>query len=780
MSEPLEDLDSILDAADDEVDDPANPSTSLATRARAAASAMPPPVAAHLPFIDAANKLKSDLLGLVDQLIASRDMGVLLTGSAGVGKTESMLAAASEMLDRAQPVVWASPTINMALETADRAASRGINAEVLHGRNELTCSYMDKVRTARAEGYAPGAFVCPSCPKHPDNLPGRMVELWTCGHYSALLRAKRAIRTAKQQKMRLPLVVTTYENAVAGLKYAQASKQGDIWRTRQVFFDEDPSRAMRERAVLSDDDLTRTPKEEAPANFLRILARARSLASDDRAVIAMAGFCLKNGQKSQVHEYDGSSFNGRELHHVLFTAANDLKLDLEVCLARASEWTPRVSKGEMFYADKGLLKYIVNAALPKVAEALHREIMFDYSGTPSTYAVRLDATRDGSWQYVLDKLVPFRSGRDNVVIGDAYADKDFVKSMFGGRPMATIEVRVELPANVRVFRSTSAKTTRRVMKIKELLHAVLDTEVSTVLQAEAGRRVLVYTHLAHRKDIEDWFASNEATYKLNEVAFEHYWSGRGKDQYKNYDSIICLGEPVPNLKGLVHEANALHPDEPEVLWNPKSKKIWSEDHRLERVWNMLATQELSQALMRIRPGIPSPSDKRMYIFGNHVPLPGDFIHALHALGTMSHLGDAKLTEGRLEVLTPECVRDYIVWVFQVTKCWCSLFLVTIYEKFNDYDGAAVLLNNTSRGTAAPWGTQVTNLLRPPTRSTVRLGWLRAQWSVRRGVELATELLPPPTRVRPSWLPNLQRPVDVYGDTDVALWALENLYRPEKP
>jgi hypothetical protein len=776
MSEPIEDLDEILDDPDDGTD----PTTSLATRVRAAAAAMPAPVAAHLPFIDAANKLKSNLVGLVDQLIASRDMGVLLTGSAGVGKTESMLAAASHMLDQAQPVVWASPTIDMALETADRAAGRGISAEVLHGRNELTCNYMDKVRTARAEGYAPGAFVCPSCPKHPDNLPGRMVELWTCGHYSALLRAKRSIRTAKQQKVRLPLIVTTYENAVAGLKYAQQSKQGDIWKTRQVFFDEDPSRAMREKAVLSDDDLTRTPKDEAPANVLRILSRARAIASDERAVMAMAGFALKNGEKSKIHDYDGSSFCSQELHHVLFTAANDLGLDLETCLARASEWAPRVGKGEMFHTDRGMLKYIVNAALPKFAEALHKEITFSYSGTPSTYAVRLDSTKDGHWQYVLDRMIPFRSGRDNVVIGDAYADKNFVRALFGGRPMATVEVRVELPHNVQVFRSTSAKTTRKVLRIREMLHAVLDTEVSTVLRAEAGRKVLVYTHLAHRKDIEDWFASNEDTYNLTEVAFEHYWSGRGKDQYRSFDTILCIGEPVPNLKGLVHEANALHPDEPEVLWNPKSKKIWSEDHRLERVWNMLATQELSQALMRIRPGIPSPSDKRMYIFGNQVPLPSDFIHALHALGQTSPSGDKKLHEGRLELLTPECVRDYIIWVFQVTGCWASPFLVTICEKFNDYDGAAVLLNNTGRRTAAPWGTQVTNLLRPPTRSEVRLGWLRAQWSVRRGVELATELLPPPTRVRPSWLPNLQRPVDVYGDTKLATWALENLYRPEQP
>lgn len=760
MSDAGDELDELLDGIDD-------PDDATSFRARVLAAAIPAPVVAHLPFLVAANRLKSDLLGLVDQLIASRDMGVLLTGSAGVGKTESMLAAAEVMLDRMQPVVWAAPTIEMAHETAARAEGRGISSEVLHGRNATTCDYMDKVLVSRAEGYAPGAFVCPSCPKHPDNLAGHMMELWTCGHYAALSRARRAIKQAKERKTRLPLVVTTYENAVAGLKHAQGSRQGDIWKTRQVFFDEDPSRAMRERAVLSDDDLTRTPKEEAPSNFLRILSMARAIAADERmkACAAMTGRTFKAASRSASHDFDGSSFTGRELHRLLFSAADALALDLEVCLARAAEWVTRVGKGEMFYADRGLLKYIVNAFLPTFAATIHKEITYDYSGTPSTYSVRLESGKEGGWQYILDRLVPFRSGQDNVVIGDAYADKDFVKSMFGTRPMATIEVRVALPDNVRVLRSTSANTTKSVMRVKELLHHLLDTEVSTVLQAEAGRRVLVYTQLGHKKAIEDWFAENNATYQLADIAFEHYWSGRGKDQYKNFDSIMCIGEPVPNLLGLVHEANALHPDESEILWSPDSKKIWSQDHRMERVWNMLATQELSQALMRIRPGMPSTTDKRMYIFGKQVALPVDFIHALHALGTVASSGDAKIQEGDFEPLSPEMVRDYILWVFQVAGCWCNPFLASLSK------------SGVASAPTAGGSDPIEDLLRPSPHLMEHSRWLREQWGVRHGVELAEAQLPPPAPLRTSWMRKSGPAIWVHGDVSRASQLLDTLYQP---
>lgn len=761
MSDAGDELRDLLDDVDSDGVD-------IKTRVLAVAAAMPVPIVAHLPFLAAANKLKSSLLGLVEQLIATQNMGILLTGSAGVGKTESMLATAEVMLDRQQPVVWAAPTIEMAHETAARAEGRGIQAEVLHGRNATTCDYMDKVLVSRAEGYAPGAFVCPSCPKHPDNLAGHMMELWTCGHYAALSRARRAIKQAKDRKTRLPLVVTTYENAVAGLKHAKGSRQGDIWKTRQVFFDEDPSRAMRERAVLSDDDLTRTPKEEAPSNFLRILSMARAIAADERmkACAAMTGRSFKSASRSVSHDFDTSSFTGRELHRLLFSAADALGLDLEACLARAAEWVTRVGKGEMFYADRGLLKYIVNAFLPTFAATIHKEITYDYSGTPSTYSVRLESGKEGGWQYILDRLVPFRSGQDNVVIGDAYADKDFVKAMFGGRPMVTIEVRVALPNNVRVLRSTSAKTTKSVMRVQELLHHLLDTEVSTVLQAEAGRRVLVYTQLGHKKAIEDWFAANNATYQLADVAFEHYWSGRGKDQYKNFDSIMCIGEPVPNLLGLVHEANALHPDESEILWSPDSKKIWSQDHRMERVWNMLATQELSQALMRIRPGIPSTTDKRMYIFGRQVALPIDFIHALHALGTVASSGDAKVQEGDFEPLSPEMVRDYILWVFQVAGCWCNPFLASLCKR-----GTATAPTD---GGSEP----IEDLLRPPPRFEIRLNWLRTQWGVRRGIEMAEAILPKPTPFRTSWMRKSGPTIEAYGDVSRAGQLLEVLYRPE--
>lgn len=774
MSDAGDELRGLLD---DDVDDDGD--VDIRTRVLALAAAMPAPIAAHLPFIDAANKLKSSLLDRVGDLIAGRNAGILLTGSAGVGKTESMLAAAEAMLDREQVVVWAAPTIEMARETEERASRRRIQGIVLHGRNASTCDYMDKVLVSRAEGYAPGVYVCPSCPRHPDNLAGQMMELNTCEHYRRLSSARRAIKRAKDTKTRLPLVITTYENAIAGLSHAAGSRQGDIWKTKQVFFDEDPSRAMRERAVLSDSDLTRTPREEYPSNLLRILSRAKAIVSDRQQASAavMSGLSVRPATASTSHDASDICFAGARLRDVLLSAADDLSpdknnpLDLETCLARCGEWAPSIGKGGLFSVSQDRQKYIVNAFLPKFAEALHDEYTRAYLGSDGTYSVRLERNGEGEWQYILDRLVPF-SGENNVIIGDAYADRGFVEAMFGvnhkagGRTMLTIDVRVALPDNVRVFRSTSAKATKRFLHVKELLHHLLDTEVSTVLQAEAGRRVLVYTQKGHKKNVEDWFAANDATYQLAEIAFEHYWSGRGKDQYKHFDTIVCIGEPVPNLLGLVHEANALHPGEDAIAWSPDSKKIHTQDNRLARVWNMLAVQELSQALMRIRPGMQSTTDKRMYIFGKQVDLPIDFIHALHWNGKTSVSGDAKLQEGDLMPLSPEQVRDYILWVFRVAGCWCNPFLASLSKR-----GAADAPTN---GISGP----IEDLLRPSPHLMEHSQWLRKQWGVRRGIELSEPALPPSAPLRTSWMTKLGHPVQVFGDVSRASQLLELLYKPE--
>lgn len=761
MSDAGDELGELLD---DVISDSA-----LAVRVRATATAMPPPIVAHLPFLAAANKLRASLLGLVDQLITSQDMGVLLTGSAGVGKTESMLAAAEAMLDREQLVVWAAPTIDMAHETDDRASGLGIQGIVLHGRNATTCNFMDKILVSRAEGYAPGEYVCPGCKMHPDNLAGQMMELNTCEHYRRLSSARRAVKQARSTKTRLPLIITTYENAVAGLKHAKTSRQGDVWNTKQVFFDEDPSRAMRKRATLSDADLTRTPKDRAASDFLRILSMARAIAADER-MAAIARLCdptVKAPLHRAIHKPEESYFAGSDLHDLLYSAADALKLKLVECLATAISWTPKVGKGEMFYADRGLLQYIVNANLPTFAQRLHDEINRRHTGISGTYSVRLECkSKDSAWRFELDFLEPFRNGQDNVIIGDAYADREFVEAMFGGRPMFPIEVRIALPDNVRVFRSQSAKTTKRILRVNELLLHLLDTEVSTVLQAEAGRRVLVYTQMAYKEEIERWFVANKSVHQLAGVAFEHYWSGRGKDQYRHFETILCIGEPVPNLLGLVHEANALHPGGVEIAWSPESKKLRSDDPRLERVWNMLATQELSQALMRIRPGMTSTTEKRMHIFGNLVPLHIDFVRALHWHGTVSAKGEPKLQEGKLLPLSSEQVRDYILWVFKVTGCWCAPFLASLSKR-----GVA---NAPTAGSGEP----IEDLLRPSPYLMAHSKWLREQGAVQRGVAMAEARLPPPDPLRTSWMTKLGHPVKVFGDVSRASQLLELLYKPE--
>jgi hypothetical protein len=106
---------------------------------------------------------------------------------------------------------------------------------------------------------------------------------------------------------------------------------------------------------------------------------------------------------------------------------------------------------------------------------------------------------------------------------------------------------------------------------------------------------------------------------ITEWAYEHWWGGRGKDQYNGWEFTYCISDPVQSLSGIAHVANArafrdslrtTDPDE-KILFGRKVEvhtgkhgviQALSSGHpRLAMEHERQNVAELTQAMHRSRP-----------------------------------------------------------------------------------------------------------------------------------------------------------------------------------
>lgn len=83
----------------------------------------------------------------------------------------------------------------------------------------------------------------------------------------------------------------------------------------------------------------------------------------------------------------------------------------------------------------------------------------------------------------------------------------------------------------------------------------------------------------------------------------HFWSGRGKDCWRDYDIVIIFGTPEPNPSELFDDARALYADDenPISLAQSESDPRKYADSRLQLLREMKREDEIMQDVHRIRP-----------------------------------------------------------------------------------------------------------------------------------------------------------------------------------
>jgi hypothetical protein len=168
----------------------------------------------------------------------------------------------------------------------------------------------------------------------------------------------------------------------------------------------------------------------------------------------------------------------------------------------------------------------------------------------------------------------------------------------------------------------------------------LNGHVAPIMEGQRGRRVLFYTHKALAAWLEEWLIETQERWATREWAVEHYGGGRGKDQYRDWDTVITATEYIPNMGGLVHIANAMNPgqlrvehwsgDRPRKGRQTFGQSIDDMDPRLRGLFWRKCVDELAQAIHRIRPAIPRAPEappKQIYIFRKHIPLSDDLLSA---------------------------------------------------------------------------------------------------------------------------------------------------------
>ncbi len=305
----------------------------------------------------------------------------------------------------------------------------------------------------------------------------------------------------------------------------------------------------------------------------------------------------------------------------------------------------------------------------------------------------------------MNELHGYVNDLTNIIVGDAYANVEHYEGLFSryryeGK-VDVIKHRALWPTSSTLVRVVTHAGNRDVDNVTKF-RSHLDTKVRPLLELERGRRIVFYVHKALKNELREWVDAVRDELGLGDYAIEHWGSGRGKDTYKEFGTFIGVTEYVPNVNGLIHEANTVaalaSPGNVRVAhWNGYAKRTGSMSFAnsigaaspfYQAAFQRKAVDELAQAIHRIRPAIPSAdgSQKRAYVLGHRVPWTDELVAATVKTAVVDNGNGPDLeTEalGRgprfsiLDTLGLTTVREIagaIASVIQTFQCWSHAFI----------------------------------------------------------------------------------------------------------
>lgn len=667
---------------------------------------LPPYVEPPLPPVQSwaavSQQVHADTLAWGASVRSKTERMLILKPSPSVGKTEAMLDLALQEQRAGKRVVFASRTNEVLVsETETRFKNKSpfipLRLHVIQGRNEDTCWNYDNVKAVQDHGYAPARSVCIGCQYHDRNAHFFNVSI--CPYYKSRIAANNDSKLAARKIIDPPIILTSH----AGLLAAQNSgggRLGRFWSADLILIDEDPTESMEPEIVITEDHAAyRSGQlEYKPADLMaRLLTATIDLAKNDRSTSESFGF-KESGKPSRSHSKIQSSYAGEDLHRLLrrvmegpFGQGANLPLSSILIGAADAMRAPKVAELVGLQTTKAVNAILPPKCLSDLGAALHDELTTverighrvyervrgkqmpigttDEIATEKernvelparlSYRCRLECVKVGTgkasrwrWRFVVQDWMDLVDHRANIVVGDAYAHVEHYRQLFKkpatkpsdpnyADPVTVIDHIAKFPDGSLVvhWHTPAGITWLKSEGWQE--HAA---KLETLLPRFAGQRVLVYGHKDLKPRVDDLFEKND-NFGVAEWAYEYWYGGRGKDQYRHFDVVVCISDPIPNSGGLTHKVNARawHDVEParqagdidaqgkaltrvELDWNdmktslPRKMRDGRTHWRIRQEYERQGMNELAQAIHRVR-GLISP--KLMVVMGQQVELTRD-------------------------------------------------------------------------------------------------------------------------------------------------------------
>lgn len=629
--------------------------------------------------------------------------------------THVMLQAACDEQRAGRRVGYAVLARALLAETKERIekTSPTVKLHVIEGRHAGNCSEFDSVESAQSNGYAPGSEVCPRCEKYPPfpkTLKGggknrgkiykALSEGRLCGYYAARVRAVKDVERAEALKNAAyapyPVILTTHAGLVIGTGMSDRANQ-EFWKFDTVFIDEDPANAIETATLIGEPQLVyecvdpETKRADAHTRATRIFRRAFEIATQERKASHMHGYIdPASSLPSTIHSRDyGSDYAGNDFLALLWRAATSLGYMLSSTLAQVENESnsKKPKRGELLgLKEETVSRRFPHRSLAVICKAIYIEMETRREATEKglhgldlAYRVHLkldldkEASKPGTAGIThgfvcLRQAVPFGAREANVVCGDAYGNVADYEHLFQRwRRYGDVDVvnyRAKWPKSSVLIR-IAARSRASDLAAKSTFIDHCNWHVRSILGLETGRKVLFYVHSGLKLWLEEWLDEQALVATLDGHAIDYWGSGRGKDIYRDFDTFIAVSEYVPNVGGLIHEANArvLPTDRlaPRIRFNHQkgvsfSNSIEETHPALVGAFQRKSVDELAQAVHRIRPAmsVDGAKPKRCWILGFHVPLSNELLAATSASVIRDQSNERIITEMGFD---PEQDRD---------------------------------------------------------------------------------------------------------------------------
>ena len=550
---------------------------------------------------------------------------LVVRATPGLGKTTEIIEVIRNSDRR---IILAEPTKEMArnvfLQFSREGVSQASHADdtsLLKGRDSTCCMRYSQVQAIAAKGYMPGKVICPSCPYSPDKLFSSC-----CEYFRQFFNPTR-------------VKVTTYEQALE-LHFA-GKLNADL-----LVLDEDPSRALFKKVEITANQLHFKKDSKYPLpTFGRLIRDTLHEAEEKAAGQTQAFRCIK-------------------IVSLLNSVAKKRRIKLTKHLRLVSECIENVfdqparleslTEEEMEALPHAYVGFLASSLLSEIDKAQNPPNprmrgqggdigKFD-TATPADWNSRLTLVVSGGRARYIMREVRKITVRTPIVVLDAYANKDYYSKLLG-RDVKFLLFDAQSHCEVMTIPLNTSK------KAFFLRKENLFDDLAAVVKINPNRKILVYTYLFLTEDVKKMFPF---------VAVEHFWSGRGKDCWRDYDVVIIFGTPEPNPSELFDDARALYADDenPISLAQSESDPRKYADSRLQLLREMRREDEIMQDVHRIRPIWGKGLSKKVVVLSQlYCPqLPPDKIIDPQTLDKKS--AARELRKERLIKLIEACIKEY--------------------------------------------------------------------------------------------------------------------------